>query len=100
MARFLDRGNVDTMGQEKAVAFPTDAESYHKMRRILVRVVKREELELWQTFERSGKRALQRQGRHSHARQMKRERRETRKLRVYWGRVFREVKRSGEIGPS
>ena len=46
MARFLDRVNVDTTVQEKAVTSPTDAESYHKMRRILVRVVKREELEL------------------------------------------------------
>jgi IS5 family transposase len=75
------------------VAFPTDARLYHKMRRALVRVAKREGIELRQSFERLSKRALQRQGRYSHARQMKRARRETKKLRVYLGRVVRDLER-------
>jgi IS5 family transposase len=89
----LERVNVDTTVQEKAVAFPTDARLYHKMRRGLVRVAKREGIELRQSFERLSKRALQMQGRYSHARQMKRAKRETKKLRVYLGRVVRDLQR-------
>jgi len=96
--RFLKAGhvgrvNVDTTVQEKAVAFPTDARLYHKMRRVLVRMAKREGIELRQSFERLSKRALQMQGRYSHARQMKRAKRETKKLRVYLGRVLRDLQR-------
>jgi IS5 family transposase len=76
-ARHLELVNVDTTVQEKAVAFPTDARLYHKMRRVLVRMAKREGIELRQSFERLSKRALQMQGRYSHARQMKRAKRET-----------------------
>jgi IS5 family transposase len=92
-ARHLERVNVDTTVQEKAVAFPTDARLYHKMRRALVRMAKREGIELRQSFERLSKRALQMQGRYSHARQMKRARRETKRLRVYLGRVLRDLQR-------
>jgi len=92
-ARHLERVNVDTTVQEKAVAFPTDARLYHKMRRALVRMAKREGIELRQSFERLSKRALQMQGRYSHARQMKRARRETKKLRVYLGRGLRDLQR-------
>jgi IS5 family transposase len=92
-ARHLERVNVDTTVQEKAVAFPTDARLYHKMRRALVRMAKREGIELRQSFERLSKRALQMQGRYSHARQMKRAKRETKKLRVYLGRVLRDLQR-------
>jgi len=92
-ARHLERVNVDTTVQEKAVAFPTDARLYHKMRRALVRRAKREGIELRQSFERLSKRALQMQGRYSHARQMKRARRETKRLRVYLGRVLRDLQR-------
>jgi IS5 family transposase len=91
--RHVERVNVDTTVQEKAVAFPTDARLYHKMRRVLVRVAKREGIELRQSFERLSKKALWRQGRYSHARQMKRAKRETKKLRVYLGRVLRDLQR-------
>jgi IS5 family transposase len=92
-ASHVERVNVDTTVQEKVVAFPTDARLYHKMRRALVRVAKREGIVLRQSFERLSKRALQRQGRYSHARQMKRAKRETKKLRVYLGRVVRDLQR-------
>jgi IS5 family transposase len=58
-ASHLGRVNVDTAVQEKAVAFPTDARLYHKMRRALVRMAKRE----------------------------------AKKLRVYLGRVLRDLQR-------
>ncbi|EHP85238.1 transposase IS4 family protein, partial [Geobacter metallireducens RCH3] len=84
----LERVNVDTTVQEKAIAFPTDARLYHKARRILVRLAKRGGIELRQSYERLGKRAFIMQGRYSHARQTKRARREQKRLRLYLGRVI------------
>ena len=48
---------------------------------------------LRQSYVRLGKRALVNQGRYGAARQLKRARRETRKLRIYLGRVLRNVER-------
>ena len=91
--KHLERVNVDTTVQEKAVAFPTDARLYHKARRILVRLAKRNGIDLRQTYERLGKRAFIMQGRYSHARQTNRARREQRRLRLYLGRVIRDIER-------
>jgi IS5 family transposase len=81
----IKRVNVDTTVQEKAVAFPTDARLYHKARRALVRAAKVAGIQLRQTYVRLCKQALARQGRYAHARQMKRARRETKRLRQYAG---------------
>lgn len=89
----LKRVNVDTTVQEKAIAFPTDARLYHKARQALVRMAKSCNLKLRQSYVRLGKRALVNQGRYGAARQLKRARRETRKLRTYLGRVLRNVER-------
>jgi IS5 family transposase len=89
----IKRVNVDTTVQEKAVAFPTDARLYHKARRALVRAARAAGLDLRQTYVRLGKQALARQGRYSHARQMRRARRETKRLRQYLGRVMRDIRR-------
>lgn len=91
--REIKRVNVDTTVEEKAIAFPTDARLYHKARRALVRLARRLGLKLRQSFERLGKKALARQGRYASARQMKRARRQTRKLRTYLGRVIRNIER-------
>lgn len=91
--KHLERVNVDTTVQEKAIAFPTDARLYHKARRILVRLAKRAGIDLRQTYERLGKRAFIMQGRYSHARQTKRAKREQKKLRLYLGRVIRDIER-------
>jgi Transposase domain (DUF772). len=87
--------NVDTTVQEKAIAFPTDARLYHKARIALVRLARQGNLQLRQSYVRLGKRALVNQGRYGAARQLKRARRETRKLRTYLGRVLRNVEREG-----
>jgi IS5 family transposase len=50
-------------------------------------------VELRQSYDRLGKRALMMQGRYSHARQMRRSRRETKKLKTYLGRVVRDMER-------
>ena len=92
-AHELKSVNVDTTVQEKALAFPTDARLYHKARGALVRVARELDFKLRQSFARLGKRALIRQGRYGAARQFKRARRETRKLRTYLGRVLRNVER-------
>lgn len=85
--------NVDTTVQEKAVAFPTDARLYHKARAALVRTAKRMGIPLRQSYERVSKLALAKNGRYAHARQMKRARREQKRLRTYLGRVIRDIER-------
>ena len=94
--RHMERVNVDTTVQEKAVAFPTDARLYHKMRDRLVREAERAGIELRQNYNRMGKKALRKQGQYSHARQAKKARRETKRLKVYLGRVTRDIKRKLE----
>jgi IS5 family transposase len=89
----VKRVNVDTTVQEKALAFPTDARLYHKARQALVRLAQHCNLKLRQSYVRLGKRALVNQGRYGAARQLKRARRETRKLRTYLGRVLRNGER-------
>lgn len=89
----LDRVNVDTTVQEKAVTFPTDAKLYDKARRVLVKLAGERGIVLRQTYARVGKRAVIMQGRYRHARQAKRARRETRKLRTWLGRVIRDIER-------
>jgi IS5 family transposase len=89
----IKRVNVDTTVQEKAIAFPTDARLYHKARQALVRVARSCNFKLRQSYVRLGKRALVNQGRYGAARQLKRARRETRKLRTYLGRGLRNVER-------
>jgi IS5 family transposase len=91
--KHLERVNVDTTVQEKAIAHPTDARLYHKARRILVRLAKRQGIDLRQSYERLGKRAFIMQARYSHARQMKRAKQEQKRLRTYLGRIVRDIER-------
>ncbi len=95
--RDTQRVNVDTTVQEKAIAFPTDARLYYKMLRALVRAAKQRGIELRQSYERVGKKALARQGQYRHARQMKRAQRETKKLKTYLGRVSRDIQRKEAV---
>ena len=92
-SRSLTRVNVDTTVQEKAVAFPTDARLYHKMRVALVRAAKQRNIRLRQSYHRVGKKALIWQGRYASARQGKRARAQQRKLKTYLGRVVRDIRR-------
>nr|WP_290227271.1 hypothetical protein [Trichocoleus desertorum] len=85
--------NVDTTVQEKAIAFPTDARLYDKARQALVRVARKHQLKLRQSCVRLDKQALFRQSRYAAARQGKRARQQTRKLRTYLGRVMRDIQR-------
>ena len=89
----LRRINVDTTVQTKAVRYPTDARLYHRCRERLVRAARREGLLIKQSYRHVGKRLLLASSRYAHARQMKRARACTRKLRTQLGRVVREIER-------
>ena len=89
----IKRVNVDTTVQEKAIAFPTAARLYHKARRALVRAAHATGIELRQSYTRLSKQTLARQGRYAQAKQMRRARRETKRLRLFLGRVIRDIRR-------
>jgi IS5 family transposase len=89
----LKRVNVDTTVQEKAITFPTDAKLCHKMREHLVKEARLRKISLRQTYVRVSKRALTQQSRYVHAQQMKRARKETKKVKNYLGRVVRDIER-------
>ena len=89
----IERVNVDTTVQEKAVAFPTDARLYHHARKTLVRAARKRGVKLRQSYVRVGKYAFFKQSRYRVARQLKRARKYTRKLRTYLGRVMRDIER-------
>ena len=91
--RHLDKVNVDTTVQEKEIRFPTDPRLYHCMLETLVREAKSRKIKLRQSYVRLSKRALIMHGRYSHARQMKRAARETRRLKTMLGRVYRDIQR-------
>jgi len=89
----LNKINVDTTVQEKAIAFPTDARLYYKMRETLVRQAKEQHILLRQSYVRLAKASLAKQARYAHAKQYKRARRETKKLKTYLGCVYRDIYR-------
>jgi IS5 family transposase len=89
----LNKVNVDTTVQEKAIAFPTDARLYYKMREAMVRAAQARGIILRQNYRRVSKKVLAKQGRYSQARQLNRARRMTRKLKTYLGCVYRDIKR-------
>ena len=89
----LKRINVDTTVQTKAVRFPTDARLYNRCRQRLVKIARQQGLVIKQSYEHVGRRLLMQSSRYGHARQMKRARACTRKLRTQLGRVMREIER-------
>lgn len=89
----LKHVNVDTTVQEKAIAFPTDARLYQKMRITLVREAQHRGIALRQNFRCVGKKAFIMQSRYANARQMKRAARQVRHLKTYLGRVTRDIER-------
>jgi IS5 family transposase len=64
-----------------------------------VRLAKRHGVPLRRSYQRLSKRALRLASRYAHARQMKRARREIKRLRTYLGRVLRDVRRKLEARP-
>ena len=89
----LKRINVDTTVETKAIRFPTDARLYERMRERLVKAARAEGLTIKQSYRHVGRRLLMQSSRYAHARQMKRARACTRKLKTQLGRVMREIER-------
>jgi IS5 family transposase len=89
----LSRVIVDTTVQPKNVMFPTDAKLLNRAREILVRLAKKNGLDLRQSYARVGKFALIKQQRYAHAKQFKRANRSLKKLKTYLGRVIRDIAR-------
>lgn len=86
----LKRVNVDTTVQEKEIRFPTDARLYHRSLEVLVRLAKRHDVRLRQTYVRVAKRSMLKLGGYAKAKQFKRAKRETKFLRTRLGRVLRD----------
>lgn len=89
----LERINVDTTVQPKAVRYPTDSRSYNRCRERLVRLAQKFGIPLRQSYARLGPRALRKASSYAHARQYKRAKREVRRLKTYLGRVYRDILR-------
>ena len=89
----LKRINVDTTVETKAIRFPTDARLYNRCRERLVKMARREGLAIKQSYQHVGRRLLMQSSRYAHARQIKRARACTRKLKTQLGRVVREIER-------
>jgi len=89
----LKRVTVDTTVQEKAVSFPTDSKLLNRSRGRLVKLCRKQGVVLRQNYARKGPEALLLANRYAHARQMRRMRRQVRKLRTYLGRVVRDIER-------
>ena len=92
----LNKVNIDTTVQEKAIAFPTDARLYYKMREALVRAAEHRGIELRQNYRRVAKKVLAKQGRYGQVRQLNRARKMTRKLKTYLGCLYRDIRRKEE----
>ena len=95
----IDKVNIDTTVQEKAIAFPTDARLYQKAREALVREAQKANIELRQSYKRVGKKALFNQVVFARNRQIKKAIKETKKLKNYLGRVLRDIERKLQDPP-
>lgn len=89
----LKKVNIDTTVQEKAIAFPTDARLYNRMRETMVREAESRGIVLRQNYKRVSRKVLAKQGRYAQVRQFKRARKMTRKLKTYLGCVYRDIRR-------
>ena len=67
----MERGNVDTPVQEKAIAYPIDAMLYYKAQVLLVKATKKRGICLRQSYLRLGSGALI-SSRYGYARQIRR----------------------------
>lgn len=92
----LQEAIVDTTVQEKAVTYPADAKLYQRGREKLVKLAKHHGLALRQSYTRLGKWALFKANRYFAAQQMKRGKKQVKKLKTYLGCVYRDIQRQLE----
>lgn len=89
----IKRVVVDTTVQPKAITFPTDAKLRYRAIIALTRLARKHGLNLRQTYVRVGKHALVASSRYRHAKQMKRAKKQEKKLNTWLGRIIRDIKR-------
>lgn len=94
------RVNVDTTVQEKAVAFPTDSKLLNRSRERLVKLCRRHQVKLRQSYARKGPLAVWKASRYAHAKQMRRMARQVKSVRTYLGRVVRDIDRQVAKDPT
>lgn len=80
---------------EFMISQPKQVSAMFDSREILVRLAKRHGVPRRQSYATLGKKALRLASRSAHARQVKRARREIRRLKTDLGRVFRDARRAG-----
>jgi IS5 family transposase len=93
-ARDLQKVNVDTTVQEKAIRFPTDTQLCHKAREELLKTAEHYGVEIRQSYARKSKQAVFLANKYMAARQMNRGRKQIKKVRNYLGRVMRDIERA------
>src|ERR1700674_1789507 len=91
--RDLKRVTVDTTVAPKAITFPTDAKLLHAAIKGIVRLAKKHDVELRQSYQRIARHAAVMAGRYAHAKQFNRHRRQLRILRTRLGRLIRDIRR-------
>ena len=89
----LDRIVTDTTVQEKAITFPTDSKLRYKAILSLVKIAKKNGIKLRQTYVRVGKIAVVKSSRYRHAKQLKRAKKQEKKLQTWLGRIIREIEK-------
>jgi len=92
----MEKLNVDTTVQEKAISFPADVKLSHRMREKLVELSKECGVELRQSYTRKSKYSLLMRSRYKLCRQMRRSKRELKNVKKYLGRVVRDIERKIE----
>lgn len=95
----LSRGSIDTTVMEENIAYPTDARLYEKARSKIVALAQEAGVQLRQTYARKAPLLAAQVGRYAHARQFKRMHKTTRTLKVYTGRVMRDLRRQVSLIP-
>ncbi len=92
---------ADTTVMEKAITYPTDSKLLNRAREKLVVLAKKHGLVLRQSYTRVGRLAFSQSCRYGHAGQYKRMAKQVKKLKIYLGRVVRDIERKAgeEIQP-
>jgi IS5 family transposase len=90
---------VDTTVMPKNICYPTDAKLYYSGLKSLLRIAKRFQIPLRQSYTFLSRNALRNTQKYAHARQMKRASRESKRLHTYLGRVRRDIERNSSERP-
>lgn len=84
---------ADTTVMEKNITFPTDSKLLNRAREKLVKLSRKHGFKLRQTYVRKGRMCALNAGRYAHAKQFNRMGKEIGKLKLYLGRVVRDIER-------